>query len=316
MDKAIEVNQMSNEKDFLGIPLSTWGAEEKTVSSRLAQSSFVSPENKYIYLEVPKAACTRIKYIIHGLEKLPPIRASFNRLPETRLYMFIHDRERFQLPSLITLPKDVAESALRDNQYFRFTFVRNPYSRLISAWKNKIYFIEPGLENTYLSINKAFPQHVDGKFINFEGFIRYLSEYEDVSTCNPHYRLQTKLTFVDAIQYDYIGKVEEFSEGMNVFEESIGVHGIENIGGSPANESDKGDWRSHYTGQLARLVYELYEDDFKQFGYEKDSWKGGKIAEEKTARECYLEEQIFDRNRLISQMYQWINSTMPQDNQR
>ena len=82
-------------KSIYGIPTERWGHNKDYVKQRLAHTSYVSKKHKYVYLEVPKAACTRIKYIIHTLEKLNPIPATFDRLPETRLFMFIHDRERF-----------------------------------------------------------------------------------------------------------------------------------------------------------------------------------------------------------------------------
>ncbi|HED13496.1 MAG TPA: sulfotransferase family protein [Gammaproteobacteria bacterium] len=301
---------MSTENNILGILSSKWGADEKLVKSRLAQSSFVSLKYRYVYIEVPKAACTRVKNIIHHLEKLPPVSVTFDRLPETRLYMFIHDRQLFQLPSLITLQEKKAISILGDKEYFRFTFVRNPYSRLVSAWKNKLYFVEPGMEDTYIAIKNAFPGHLNGRYVGFEGFVRYLREDEDVSVCNPHYRLQKRLIFPNAINYDYIGQVEQFDTGIKEFGERIGVHGLNGMTQGPANESDGGDWRSHYTEKLAEHVYNLYKEDFDQFGYKKDSWMGGGVLEEKTTREKYLEDQIFDRNRLISQMYQWINLRM------
>ncbi|HFD80748.1 MAG TPA: hypothetical protein ENK05_10220 [Gammaproteobacteria bacterium] len=303
---------MESGAKLLGIPLSQWGADEATVRARLAQSSFVSERHRYLYVEVPKAACTSIKRLIHRVEGLPPIPVSFDRLPETRLYMFIHDRQRFPLPSLANLPPEHAGAILQANDWFRFTFVRNPYSRLVSAWKNKLYFVEPGLENTYNEIRKIFAAELEGRYIGFDLFARYVAEYQDLGRCNPHYRLQKRLIFADAIPYDYIGRVENFGEGIMEFHRRTGTAAEADPGGNSRNRSDPADWRSHYTEQLAELVYQAYAEDFEYFGYDKDSWRGGEPLPPKTASERYLEDQIFERNRLISQMYQWINARSKQ----
>lgn len=298
---------MSVEKKVLGITLNRWGVDQAALMRRLAQSSYVSLKHKYLYVEVPKAACTTLKYLIHRIENLPPIPATFDRLPETRMYMFIHDRERFQMPSLASLPETKARSVLRGREYYRFAFVRNPYSRLVSAWKNKLYFVEPGMENTYLAIKNAFPNNVSGKYISFDVFIQYVLQHERLDSCNPHYRLQVKLLYDGAIDYDYIGKVENYRDDIENVLRDIGVSNMNQANHGAGNESEPGDWRSYYTEELASLVYSMYEDDFQRFSYSRDSWKGGALLEERTPREKYLEDQIFERNRLISNMYQWIN---------
>ena len=291
-----------------GIPAKNWGYDKDYVRARLAQASYVSTKHRYVYLEVPKAACTRIKYIIHSLEQLHPVPVTFDRLPETRLFMFIHDRERFGMPSLIDFPEDETGRILSDNRYFKFTFVRNPYSRLVSAWTNKLYFVEPGLENLYQAIKTSFPNCVNGRYISFEGFVRYIDKFENLHTCNPHYRLQSALVMANAIRYDMIAKVEDFRDGIKRLEEETGIRNLGKSGPSTANESYGEDWRNHYTPELADIVFRLYKKDFVKFGYNMSSWEGGGNVTPKSPREIYLENQIFDRNRLISQMYQWINA--------
>lgn len=293
---------------FLGIPLHLWKADIDYVKRRLAYSSYVSLKNKYLYMEAPKAACTRIKTLIHAHEELPPIQVRFDRQPETRLYMFIHDRDAFRMDSLLTIEPSLAESVLREDAFFRFSFVRNPYSRLVSVWMNKIYFLEPGLEKTYARIRTLYPDAGDSRFISFPVFVRYVTEQVDVRHCNPHYALQSGLLFTDAIDYDYIGKVEEMSQGLEVLEKRLGFRddsaGHDEVA---LNRSGIPDWRVHYNEELAGRVYEKYAADFHTFGYDRDSWKGSGAPAGKTPRERYLEEQIFDRNRLISRMYLWIN---------
>jgi hypothetical protein len=308
----VNITDIMTTNSIYGIPVESWGYDKDYIKARLTQTSYVSTKHKYVYLEVPKAACTRLKYIIHTLEQLRPVPVTFDRLPETRLFMFIHDRERFEMPSLADFPEDEITRILAEDEYFKFTFVRNPYSRLVSAWMNKLYFIEPGLENLYHAIKNNFPDCVDGRYITFEGFVKYINEFENIRTCNPHYRLQSDLIMANAIEYDMVAKVEKFDEGIKQLETRIGVSNLDNSKSGSSNESYGEDWRSHYTPELADIVYKLYKNDFEQFEYTASSWKGGKKYCQKSPREIYLENQIFDRNRLISQMYQWINAKVNQ----
>ncbi|GEM_PF-3878509 len=124
--------------------------------------------------------------------------------------MFIHDRERFGLPPLADFPESKTGEILYGDEYFKFTFVRNPYSRLVSAWTNKLYFIEPGLESLYQSKKIRFPDCIKNGYVTFEGFVRYISQFEDIHTCNPHYRLQSNLVMEKAIRYDMVAMGREF----------------------------------------------------------------------------------------------------------
>jgi hypothetical protein len=106
-----------------------------------------------------------------------------------------------------------------------------------------------------------------------------------------------------AIPYDLIGRVETFDAGIAAVEKAIGVSFGTQHDRRSANASAPGDWRSYYDEDLAEQVYELYRQDFEMFGYERDSWRGGAPLPEKTPREAFLEEEIFERNRMISLLY-------------
>src|SRR6185437_768227 len=44
---------------------------------------------------------------------------------------------------------------LEDNDVLRFTVVRNPYTRFVSAWRDKVYLYEPTAEDVYVAVRRA-----------------------------------------------------------------------------------------------------------------------------------------------------------------
>jgi hypothetical protein len=46
-------------------------------------------------------------------------------------------------PTLLAYPTAQIAEMLRSPDYLRFSFVRNPYSRLVSAWKPKLAWDDP-----------------------------------------------------------------------------------------------------------------------------------------------------------------------------
>jgi hypothetical protein len=94
----------------------------------------ISLVNRYVYVEVPKAGCGTMKATLGGMEaaRMGPGLAG-------RVQEFPHDRMRatpFVKP--FQLPADFLEVVLTSPDYRRFTVVRNPASRVLSAYLEKI----------------------------------------------------------------------------------------------------------------------------------------------------------------------------------
>lgn len=242
---------------------------------RMRYASFVCAEHRLLYIETPKAACTSLKWVLAELAgKTPTLSA---RGLETQLEMAIHFRDVHPLPALTDLPRDEATQTLTGGGYLRFCAVRNPYTRLIAAWSNKIRQIEPGYSKTCAAIH-AFHGNSGAKGApSFREFALWV-----VGTCDPdasdgHWRPQFNLLYPQIIQYDFVLKTESLGADLQkVFDARPTLRGKDAksmLSRFHYNESLPFAQSGLYDEDLASRVADYYKNDFEAFGYDQDSWR-------------------------------------------
>ncbi len=279
-------------------------ADPGSVIARLRFSSFVNVNKRYLYFEVPKAACTQMKVLLRLQEGAPAIKLFAGNLPETRREMFVHARENVPLPSLVDVDDATQKDVLESNDFLRLTIVRNPYTRLVSAWKNKVVPCEPGCERLYLEIKGRLPDLHAKALITFEEFVGYLETKCDLSNSDAHWRRQVDHLFLGALNFSHVGRIENLVASMNVLQEHLGLPepltaGAKNVS-APISLAT-------YSQDLANKVYVLYRQDFERFGYDRDSWRGSQSAAQMQPNTAVTEDRFYDelieRNIIISALY-------------
>lgn len=147
----------------------------------------------------------------------------------------------------------------QNEDYFTFTFVRNPLTRLVSCYTQKVK-----KENHYAITRTYFGlihQHM-----SFDEFIDAVCVIPDC-VADEHFRSQSSIIFPKnkILPIDYVGKVENFDldfnnilDLLNMDEKPIHFN-ISNPHGINLNE-----W---YTPELAYKVYKRYKKDFDNFEY-------------------------------------------------
>ena len=95
---------------------------------------FCTTNHKLAYLQIPKAGCTSIKNSLLALQNPEHAKTlndgDMSEASLRKLVISAHD--------LTTLELDVFPRHALPAGYFRFTFVRNPYARFISFWRDKL----------------------------------------------------------------------------------------------------------------------------------------------------------------------------------
>jgi hypothetical protein len=208
----------------------------------------ISHEHKVIFIHIPKCAGSSIEKFFGVKQKLG--QTDYEKLygwdPERKIYLQHATAE--QLLSLDLIDEETWRS------YFKFAFVRNPWSRAYSDyfWMMRETKIKDSFKNFLLRQGK------------FEEVLNapYREEYR-----GEHLAPQLDfLTLNDEIAVDFVGKVENLSQDFRRVREICGVTE------RPVEHINQGTYRwchySHfYTRQERKLVERIYREDIEQFGY-------------------------------------------------
>ncbi len=202
--------------------------------------------------------------------------------PSEGRYPYFRKAREFQIARL----RDYAHAFRFPGEYQFFCFVRNPYSRLRSAWQNK--FAYGHLQGYSRSIRRrelgrlrrfaaqaSLPGGADGSAIAFETFLAYV-ESQPAGHRDHHWDDQYHVLLMDDVQYAQWFRMEgEFTAGMRRIFERIGLAGevMDRLLAVQKNVSPK-DEAPVYTEALAARVHALYARDFALFGYDPESWRG------------------------------------------
>lgn len=135
--------------------------------------TYINEDLKIIYYDVPKAASTSI-----------------------RVSLFNDDNNL-----------SLAEPKHSLEEYLKFTFVRNPYSRIVS---NYTMFTQ-----NKFRIGQIKQFHHNPQSMSFDDFVEFIEIYD-----NHHWRPQ--VDFLDGYDIDFIGQVENFNTDYNFILKKIG----------------------------------------------------------------------------------------------
>jgi len=222
----------------------------------------VSDRYRYVYMDNPKTGCSSLKSALVELET-----RGLESSPDYYDGKVLHDRDRSPLRRLTDLKLGAPLSALASRGYRFVTFVRNPYARLLSCYRDKI--LHNGPQKRQVLRGLGFPADDLTRPVSFEEFVRAVARESDYAM-DVHWRPQTSQIFFEALNYSFIGRFENYQED---FEALFGHLGIpaEDIPVARHLNRTKGGLRElcgeFYTGDIQATVYERYKKDFDNFGY-------------------------------------------------
>jgi hypothetical protein len=273
---------------------------------RLQLGSFVSPKHRYMFQETPKAACTSIKRMLVEIEgcKFEENAKPYQR--ETTRNMLVHQRRYVHMRTLLDMPAAARDNILsgKDN-WFTFAVVRNPYSRIVSTFENKVRLGEPryrALEARYGGRSK-FPDAVAA----FRRFVADVVRESVQRADDVHFRPQSELLLLGLIPYTMIFKLEFVAEMVTALQRVVALKSPDKqVVLERDNSGNRVPWRNYYDQATAAVVRQAYATDFASFGYDDADWKTDDKVVPETETERQLRAQIVERNAFIDHLYQWI----------
>ncbi|XP_065113110.1 carbohydrate sulfotransferase 14 [Paramisgurnus dabryanus] len=181
----------------------------------LLQHILVNDEHRFLYCYVPKVACSnwkRVLKVLSGALANVDVKVKMDHRADL---LFLSDFS----------PDQIRHRLLH---YFKFTFVREPMARLLSAYRNKFGEIEAYQRKYGAEIVRRYrkgyakSKKIAGNDVTLTEFVRYLID-EDPERMNEHWMPIYNLCQPCAIQYDFIGSYERLESDAAYVLERVGA---------------------------------------------------------------------------------------------
>lgn len=187
--------------------------------------SIINEQHKHIFIHVPRCAGT-------SMENLPWVGGSGHA----------------SLKQFYDMGSD-GKGHIFDKSYFKWAFVRNPYTRIISSFYRIVY--------ANILMEESFDR------TSFSAFIDSVTEDQ----VNRLWMLQPQhvvLTTPPEIDFDFIGRFENLYNDFTLVCYYLGTPNVlGHFSGSGCN-----DWEAHYNTVNRDKINSLYKEDFLRYDYQ------------------------------------------------
>lgn len=224
----------------------------------------VLDELKAVYIVVPKTGCTSAKKFFSN---------------------YYGWKEAFNVHDPLS---EIYEHVIRDDllqekyrPYFIFTFVRNPFSRLYSAYKSKLRVSDGAAKrNNRAPSRRNTPNWIDGvpprlykmgirKEHNFKEFVEIVCATPDTHS-DPHVKSQYQFIVSNKgkMLVDTIYRFENYQEDFMSLLSRLGIQASpDQLPHENKTQDSLDEYMQHYDQRLVDLVVKRYKEDFKLLGY-------------------------------------------------
>ena len=249
----------------------------------------VDDRHGVIYCYVPKVACTNWKRVMIVLSQSLSDQGTPYRDPLDIPREYVHNSSTHLTFNKFwrrygKFSRHLMKVKLK--KYTKFLFVRDPFVRLISAFRSKFEleneefyqkFAIPMLK--MYSNHTSLPKSVSEAFsaglkVSFANFIQYLLDphTEKLAPFNEHWRQVHRLCHPCQIDYDFVGKLETLDQDATQLLRLLKVDKLLQFPPSYRNRTASS-WEEGWFAKIPlawrQQLYKLYEADFVLFGYPK-----------------------------------------------
>ena len=222
----------------------------------------ISLVNRYAYIEVPKAGCGTMKATLGGMEAArmnPGMVQRVQDQPHNRL-----NATPFVKP--FQLPPDLLEAVLSSPHYRRFTVVRDPASRVLSGFIEKV---GQGLKQSapiVAALHASTGIDVAPADITFAQFLDVIAA-QDSRDQDPHWRRQADHLGLGLVPYDAVIHLEELDASWGRIGELTATPGLQEQFFCRNSTGARSRMQDFYTPELLEQVASIYARDYDELGY-------------------------------------------------
>ncbi|MEO1562964.1 MAG: sulfotransferase family protein [Pseudomonadota bacterium] len=237
---------------------------------------WMTQSESMIYRVVPKCACSTIGQIMYYSDH------------GTYFDGDIHDAKEGLHKWALDTSRDAISKRVPEHDRPTFTFVRNPYNRILSAFFDKICGIQRNGQryrgNLVQKLIEMYGIEVEGDFDQIASFRRFLLfardtiKYRHPMDPDIHWSSMSghiSTLIVNGGRYTHILPTEEFHDGMQTVlaaastPKSIALASVPRFNESAEHGPKMVHKPEEYFDDLSRhLVYEIYKSDFELFKYD------------------------------------------------
>lgn len=228
------------------------GVDKRVPVQWVTKRTIVSRTHGYCYFRIPKCANSTV------VNTLALYDESLGANSGEASLKAIRRSARGLFRTLRLSPKTLG----RD--FFCFTIVRNPFSRVLSAYLDKI---ADGVGD-YPKVTNALGKD-DIRCVSFSEFVDFLEDGGLFG--NAHWAPQCSLLPVAPSSLAFVGHVETIEEDLSTLLPKL-IPGIDFSGlqsRTDRRRNSNARLREYYTDDLERRVVDLYEEDFRAFAYSR-----------------------------------------------
>ncbi len=223
----------------------------------------ISEEFGFIFFNNPKAGCSTTKATLNL--------ACARRLGvplEMRRMHDVHDREH----NLLKTPRQVGranfERMVADPGVVRFCVLREPVSRIASAFASKFRRNSPQQQK----LNAFLKLPVRRRWSDINEFVQVVASEPEVRDFDPHWRLQSRNVFAGQVDLSLVGFQEELEASLRRFSARVfGTADIEIFDTRthfPKNLTNSAVLKPLLTPQSLDLLASAYAEDFALYRQE------------------------------------------------
>lgn len=210
----------------------------------------ISPRYGYLYFEVPKVACSTVKRTLQFLE----VTGKDFEVPDD-----VHNKCESPLCSPLDIVRPLSREFLGGR--FKFCFVRNPFTRILSCYIDKI--LNSQWEKDSRKVALGFPGDAEITFLEFLQAIELTKPFE----MDIHWMPQFHLLGGGKIDFDFIGRQESFNSDFTQVLRRIGHLNCPILTSDGHGVGASSRMSEFYCPESEEIVRRVYRDDFKHFGY-------------------------------------------------
>uniref|UniRef100_A0A3P9I9V9 Carbohydrate sulfotransferase n=1 Tax=Oryzias latipes TaxID=8090 RepID=A0A3P9I9V9_ORYLA len=246
--------------------------KRRVLSPKDLKHLIVDDKHGLIYCYVPKVACTNWKRVLMVL-------GSGGRYTDPLAIPANEAHVAGKLRSLSDLSP--AEINQRLRSYLKFIFVREPFERLVSAYRNKFtrsyntaFHKRYGTKIVRRHRQNPSPEALEqGNDVSFREFVQYLVDprTQRDEPFNEHWERVHSLCHPCLIHYDVVGKYETLETDAQAVLRLAGVEGTVQFPTSGKSTRTDGNMAARFFKHISplyqRKLFNLYRMDFLLFNY-------------------------------------------------